>query len=79
MQEGTPAASVAVDKPMSSQSACGCGYVCATPAVPLKGLRPKDKPTLEKVPLKAAPCKSMVQQVRLKASVVVCEVLRCNY
>lgn len=65
----------------ASQSACGCGSVCATPVVPLKGLWPKDKSTLDEVQLKAyaALGKSMVQQVHLEASVVPHEVLRCNY
>ena len=43
--------------------------------MPLKGLWPKDKSTLEKVRLEASVGKSMLQQVHLEASVAVHEVM----
>ena len=51
---------------------CGRCYVSAAAGVPLKGLWPKDKSTLEKVHLEASVAvdKSMLQQVHLEASSV---------
>ncbi|KAK4816015.1 hypothetical protein QYF61_011005, partial [Mycteria americana] len=52
-------------------------YNLTTASIPLKGLWPKDKSTLEKVQLKASVVvdKSMLQQVHLEASVAVHEVI----
>ena len=49
------------------------GYVCAAAGIPLQGLWPKAKSTLEKVHLEASVVvdKSMLQQVHLEASVAV--------
>ena len=61
----------------TSRSVCGHGYVCAAAGIPLKGLWPKDKATLEKVCLNASAAvdKSMLQQVHLQALVAVHEVM----
>ena len=61
----------------TSRSVCGHGYVCAAAGIPLQGLWPKDKSTLEKEHLEASVSvdQSMMQQVHLEASVAVHEVM----
>lgn len=50
----------------TSQSICGCGYICAAAAIPLKGLWPKGRSALDKVPLEASVAVHKVMLEHLK-------------